>query len=241
MLIELLSMSNYGHYNIKLAHAIGLDASVYLCELLSVSEKATRKNKVTDNYFVLDREYIRSRTTLEEKRQLEIDDFLVRMGIIERPDKDTNHITVNTTSLLDLMTSPDEELLKEAKIQKSKSTKLTKKQAILNSLKNNIVTDNVDLVAAYEEWITAIYEIKGYMDKKAVIAAQTTIDNFSQRNLDVALKVIEVAIINGYIDMTYAINAYKRNYAEHYRMVTQYSTVKREEPRVTKRLSDEVF
>jgi hypothetical protein len=226
---------------VKLARVIGLEASVYLCELMNINEKATRKNKVSGNFFVLDRDYIQSRTTIDEKRQGELDTFLVGLGIIEKSKENDNHLYVNIPTIVDLMTSPDDSLMKEVKIQKSKTSKVSKKQAILNTLKSNIVTDNVDLVAAYSEWIDAIYEKDGYMHKSTVISAQNVIDNFSQRNLDVALKVLEIALINGYRDMTYAVNNYKRNYTEHYRMVTNPPVVKREEPRVTKRLSDEIF
>lgn len=234
-------MSNYGHYNVKLAQVIGLDASVYLCELMNITEKATRKNKVNGNYFILDRAYIQKRTTISESRQAELDDLLIRLGIIEKSNGSDNEIFVNISIIIDLMTSPDEALMKEVKIQKSKSVKMTKKQSIINSLKSNIVTDNVDLVHAYSEWIDAIYEKDGYMHKTTVVAAQNVIDTFSQRNLDVALKVLEIAVVNGYRDMNYAVTNYKRNYAEHYRMVTSPIATKKEEPRVTKRLSDEVF
>ena len=241
MLIELLSMSNYGHYNVKLAQVIGLEASVYLCELMNITEKATRKNKVSGNFFVLDREYIQKRTTIGLDKQANLDEFFLRLGLIEKEDGNNDHIFVNISTLMDLMTSPDEAMMKEVKIQKSKSNKITKKQSILNSLKSNIVTDNVDLVHAYSEWIDAIYEKDGYMHKSAVMAAQNVIDTFSQRNLDIALKVLEIAVINGYRDMNYAVSNYKRNYAEHFRMVTQPVAPKKEEPRTTKRLSDEVF
>jgi hypothetical protein len=38
MLIELLSMSNYGNYNIKVAHILGLEAAIYLNELLNIKD-----------------------------------------------------------------------------------------------------------------------------------------------------------------------------------------------------------
>ena len=47
------------------------------------------------------------------------------------------------------------------------------------------------------------------MFKTSVMSAHNAIDIFSQRNLDVALKVLEIATINGYRDMSWAINKYK--------------------------------
>ena len=56
MLIELLSTSNYVSYNTKLAQLLGLHASIYLSELMSINDKAIRKDKTSESSFVLDRE-----------------------------------------------------------------------------------------------------------------------------------------------------------------------------------------
>jgi hypothetical protein len=57
------------------------------------------------------------------------------------------------------------------------------------------------------------------MSKKSVTSAQTLIDEFSNHDLDIALKVIEIASINGYRDMSWAINSYKQNYKLNYKVV----------------------
>ena len=48
MLIELLSFSNYGSYNVKLANVLGLETAVYLSEIMNINERALRKNKLDD-------------------------------------------------------------------------------------------------------------------------------------------------------------------------------------------------
>ena len=50
------------------------------------------------------------------------------------------------------------------------------------------------------------------MSKNAVVMGQSIVDEFSKRNLDVALMVINIASIHGYRDMTWAINKYKEQY-----------------------------
>ena len=72
MLIELLSMSNYVHFNVKLAEILGLHTAIYLGQITDINEKAIRKNKVDENFFTIDREYITKRTTIPEKEQNQI-------------------------------------------------------------------------------------------------------------------------------------------------------------------------
>ena len=171
MLIELLSMSNYGNYNIKLANILGLESAVYINELMNINEKAVRKNRVEDNFFTLDREYIMSRTTLSIETQLELDDKLMKLGILERLE--SNIVSINITVLTSILMDPSEELMKTiTKVTKSKTSKRTKGQAICDNLKANIVTTNEELIAAYNEWIDAVYAKDGWMSKKAVVCAQ---------------------------------------------------------------------
>ena len=59
------------------------------------------------------------------------------------------------------------------------------------------------------------------MSKKSVVSAQTLIDDFADHNLDVALKIIEIASINGYRDMEWALNNYKQNFNLKYKVSKQ--------------------
>ncbi len=246
MLIELLSMSNYGHFNIKLAHILGLNTAVYLNQLMDINEKAIRKNKLVANFFILDREYVTSRTTLSEKEQKEIESNLVKLGILERSKEDDNSLLLNIAVLTNIMMSPDEDLVKDIKNFATKSKK-TKSEKIIENLKNNIITLNPELRTAYYNWIDAVYEKDGFMNKQAVISAQSNIDNFSNRNLDVALKVLEIATLNGYRDVTWAINSYNKDYKVTYVVNTENKTINNTSPSSTsavvakKRLSNAIF
>ena len=112
MLIELLSMSNYVHFNVKLAEILGLHTAIYLGQITDINEKAIRKNKVDENFFTIDREYITKRTTIPEKEQKDIENNLIKIGILERSDKDANTLLLNLTVLTSILMSPDEDLLK---------------------------------------------------------------------------------------------------------------------------------
>lgn len=241
MLIELLSMSNYVHFNVKLAEILGLHTAIYLGQITDINEKAIRKNKVDENFFTIDREYITKRTTIPEKEQKEIENNLIKIGILERSDKDSNTLLLNLTVLTSILMSPDEDLLKNIEsLAKPKKTK-TKAEKIIENLKENIITTNPELRAAYFEWIDAVYAKDGFMTKAAVIAAQGNIDKFSSRNLDIALKVLEIATINGYRDITWAINNYNKDYKVSYSVAPQPAVRPTTAPPPRKRLSDEVF
>lgn len=215
MLIELLSTSNYSQFNIKVAHIIGLTSAVYLNELMNINEKAIRKNKVTNECFVIDRKYIQSRTTLKEEEQLEIEANLLKIGVLQKDETNPDVISLDITALTTILMEPDETLIKNIKdiVKTSKSTtKLSKAESVKNNLKKAIVTENEELREAYYEWIDSAYEKNGKLTKAAVVSAQQVVDGFAQGYLDVALKLIQIATIHGHREMMWAIDAYKRDY-----------------------------
>lgn len=215
MLIELLSTSNYVSFNVKLADILGLHPAIYISELMNINDKAIRKDKMTESSFSLDREYVKKRTTLSVEEQLEIENNLIKLGVIEKPTEDVNSVTLNINVLTTLMMSTDEELLENVEQLvklKNKKSKATKAEVIRQNLKTNIVTTNMELIEAYSDWIDAVYAKQGWMSKKAVTLGQTVVDNFSKRDLDVALAVISIASMHGYVDMQWAINKYSEQY-----------------------------
>lgn len=246
MLIELLSMSNYVHFNVKLAQILGLNTSIYLSQLMDINEKAIRKDKLNENFFTIDRSYIEKRTTLNEDTQKDIENNLIKIGVLERSADNADMLLLNITVLTSIMMSPDEDLIKNvSKLAKVKNTK-TKQQKIVENLKSNVVTINPELRQAYFDWIDAVYAKDGFMTKQAVISAQSTIDSFSNRNLDVALKILEIASINGYRDVQWAINNYNKDFKVGYSFSNNTAknplTTSSPDPIVTrKRLSEEVF
>ena len=86
------------------------------------------------------------------------------------------------------------------------------KQAIKKNLKDNITTTNVELYEAYSEWVDSVVSKEGWMSKQAVVMGQSIVDDFSKRNLDTALAVINIAALHGYRDMSWAINKFKDQY-----------------------------
>lgn len=243
MLIELLSVSNYISFNSKLAQILGLHPAIYLSQIMDINEKAIRKEKVDGNFFTIDREYIQKRTTLDEKEQIEIENTLLKLGILERSEDNAATISLSITTLTSIMMSPDEDLLKDiSNISKPKKTK-TKAEKIAENLKGSITAINTELRQAYFNWIDTVLEKDGFMTKQAVVSGQMMVDQASNRNLDVALKIIEIGTINAWRDLKWAVNAYNKDYKVNYTFAdpipvpnsTPSATVRRA------RLSDETF
>ena len=239
MLIEMLSTSNYVSYNIKLAELLGLHASIYISELMNIHVKAYNKDKLDNEHFRLVRSYMTARTTIDEAEQLEIEEYLIKLGILEKGE-DSDVMSLNINNLTAIMMSPDEQLIDKAKKKRKRATnaaKATKDDKIKSNLKSNLRVQNPELKEAYEGWIDTIYDKQGWMSVKCVTVAEATVDEFSNRNLDIALKLLEIASVHGYRDIQWAINKYNQEFR------VSYSTSPEVRKVVTNnsQLSEEVF
>ena len=203
MLLDLLSSSNYVSYNIKLAELLGLHSAIYLSEIMSINEKAVRKNKLEENCIRIVRPYVTSRTTIDEKEQKDIEKNLIKLGILS-PTKDVDTVSLNLTTLTSLMMSTDEKLIDDIK-KITKRKKKTKAECIRDEVKANITVENEELRLAYDGWIDAVFTKYQWMSNACVTVAMREVDEYSNHDLDKALKVIEVASIHGYREMKWAI------------------------------------
>lgn len=240
MLLDLLSMDNYASYNIKVAEIFGLHPAIYLSELMNINEKAVRKSKITgEETFTIDRKYIEKRTTLSKAEQLKIDQSFKEIGLLKVDNDNQNTMSLDITVLTTII-SGGKPLIKELKLitAKTSKNKRTKDEVIKDELKNHIQTTNPELYSAYCDWIDAVYAKQGWMSARSVKVAQKDIDDYSDRNLDVALKIIDIAATRGYREMEWAINVYKQDYEPTFRL--KY-TKQAPEFRSSNDLSEEVF
>lgn len=242
MLVDLLSTDCQVSYNCNLAQVIGLHASIYVTELINISRKATQKKKLFENkYFVVDRTYITSRTTFDIPEQTAIEKNLAGLNIVSfGPVKDSIYIDLDTLSGLMIGDSDIQEKAKKAAQNlATKSKSLTAKQRCAIEMKKHIYTTNSELYSAYSEWIDAVCDKVGWMSQKAVTVGQQTVDGYAKGDLDVALKLIELATTGGFRDITWAINSFEKDYK------TKFELDKKEanKPtlRIRKELSSEVF
>ncbi len=225
MLIDLLSMDNYVHYNIKIAEILGLHAAIYISELLNINEKAVRKDKVSDDHFVVDRTYIQRRTTLSPEEQKTIDATLLNLGILKRSEDNEDSLTLDLTILTSIVASEPLSLKSLEKIVSNATPapkkKRTKAEAIRDGLKTHVTVNNDELRASYYEWIDSVYAKQGWMSVKAVTIGQQTVDKYCDHNLDLALQIVDIAALHGYRDIQWAINKYEAEYKVSYHIPNQ--------------------
>lgn len=216
MLFDMLSTDMYVSFNCKLAQRIGLHTAIYVTELLNISRKAYLKSKLyNEKYFKIDRNYVEERTTLSKKEQRELDDILVNLNILHIDESSKDLLCVDADALTGVLL--DDRKTIEAKIKPVvKRKKPSKKEEILNALKNRIETNNPELKAAYEEWIEAVMARQGWMTAAAVIEAQKVVDRYTNKDLDLALELIKIGTINGLRDMTWVINDFEKEYKKRY-------------------------
>lgn len=245
MLTELFSTNNYVSFNIKVAEVLGLHTAIYVSELININNKAIHKNKVDESgYFKIDRKYITSRTTLLQDEQKQIEDKLSEIQVLEINPNDRDTFKININNLANIAVSDDVKFLKDvSKITATaKPAKKNKRQSYIDMLKDCAAHDNEELNQAYLDWVDGVYaNPKGFLSPKSIKVFKETVDNFANGNLDLALKIIDIATVNGYRDATWAINVFNRDYAAEFNRKYRLNNPVNSSVKSKQKLSDEVF
>ena len=76
-MLDLINSSQYAFYNLKLARLLGIEAAVYISEII----KQIPQDK--SSYFSVDRKAIEDNTTLSIDTQVSIENFIVSDKLIE--------------------------------------------------------------------------------------------------------------------------------------------------------------
>lgn len=246
MLIDLLNTDSYVSYNVKIAEALGLYAAVYLTELININNKAYLKNKLDENkYFTVDRRYIFKRTTLDLNTQISIDQQLSKLKVLKIDKFSKDKLQLDLDLLAGLITGVDTKTLANLseKVTAKKSSRTTQREMIIANLKESVSETNEELRTAYSEWIDSVYAKQNWMSKKSVTEGQHLINTYSNHDLDLALKILEIAATNAYRDMQWAINRFERDYKRDF--YKNYESLKsQDKPCITNNnvdVTDEVF
>ena len=165
MLVELLSQSNYQSFNIKLAQLLGLESAIYLSALIDINEKAFRKNKIIDHgFFMVDRDYIKARTTLTKSKQEKIECELNKLGILELSN---DHLKINLEILTSLVLEENEEIRRDLSNFRKAANSKNKGDYILENVKKNIDTKlPMELQQAYANWLDSVYSKINFVNKQ---------------------------------------------------------------------------
>ena len=215
MYLDILAEDSYGKYSRKIAQLSDLITAVYFSEILDIIKKVVKKGTYDENgFFTLDRDYIESRTTITMEDQVNCDSILATVGILTKSDKDINKIKVDLEKAVAIMIDEDpkrlEAVAKKMRLSRTAEAK-NKQQIIMNVLKSGIVETNDLLLQALRNWVDGVYANKRYLTKRNIEIFQETIKRYSS-DLNIQIKITEIATINGWTDAAWAISDFERNY-----------------------------
>lgn len=238
MFIDLLNTENYVQFNVKTANIFGLHTAIYLQLLLSVFEKAQRKNKLIDGYVKLDRSYVTSLTTLSANEQMSIDKQLIQSKVIEKLDDNLIKLDVDMYASL----ISDDDVARVKKLASSVKTKdeqrVARKVKLIENLKKHIQCSNTKVYVALSNWIDAIMSIRA-LSAQAVDIFQDKLYEYTKGDADIAVEIINIAIAQCWTECDWAINSYIKSNKMKER--TQVTSVRVTEQKKSTELSEETF
>lgn len=217
MLLDIFDNDNSISINYKTISIFGLPTAVYLTELINIYKKAIRKNKLVDNvYFKVDRKYINNTLALSVEEQLACDLNLIKTSILKKSVEDPDVLTLDVNLYLSLLSSNDFKLIddvrKQMKVKKPRGLKISQRQAIINELKDSIECSNYELLTALRNWVDGVYSRpNGFLSKSAIKIFQETLNNYTKGDLDLALRIVQIATVQGYRDCEWAINMFEES------------------------------
>lgn len=214
MLLDLLSPSNTVSFNTKVANLIGLEEAVYLSELMSVNEKAIKDGTILDDdFFIIDRDYLKSRTTLNISRQKEIEKRLCNEFKILKTKKNSENTFYIDIDLFTILFDGSVDKSSMDKIEKI-AKKTTKDAQILSKkkhLKEVVETSNPELRKLFYEWIDGVY-FRGDSLWPLLVKSNEQILREATSNIDEQIEIMKKFAASKYIYMNnFLENYYKQN------------------------------
>lgn len=212
-----MSPYSYLQVNTKMISVFGLNVAAYWAELLNIYPRVIKKKKdeviQANGFFTIDRDYIKSRTSLDLAEQAKCDKALVNVGALAVSEENPNFICISLNRMFEILSEDDSAVLlsvqKQARSKKANSAE-TKALMIRANLKKAVICSDTDLTTAYYTWVDAIMDSKNVLTKAALEIFVRTVENYSTSKL-VKLKIIEIATVHSYRDAQWAINMYERD------------------------------
>lgn len=206
MLEALLDNNNYLKFNSKVANVIGLTAAVY-CELL-LQESIKNKN----DYFTIDRQYIKEKTTINEKEQLELDNQLESIKIIKR---DSNRILFSIEDYINIATTANKTYLNSLQTSFRQKSRVKQKAEKLDNIRiallSAVASENNDLLISLKHWVVSLLEQGKMLSKAGVLNFQEDLKAYAKDDYEKALKIVKIATNLGYRECSWAIKIYEKD------------------------------
>ena len=247
MLLDVFDNDNSISVNYRTIQIFGLPTAVYLTELINIYKKATRKNKlVEDGYFKVDRKYVNNVLCLTPEEQIICDLNLIKTSVLKKSSDNPDILKIDIKLYLSLLCSEDmklyDDVKKQMKVQKPKGTKESQRQQYINVLKNSIECSNYELLTALRDWVEGVYaRPNGFLSKSSIKIFQDTLNSYTKGDLDLALRVVQIATVQGYRDCQWAINMLEDSEKRKKKQNNSQIRVTEQDVADKKQLSDIVF
>ena len=215
--------------------------------MINIYKKATRKNKlVEDGYFKVDRKYVNNVLCLTPEEQIICDLNLIKTSVLKKSSDNPDILKIDIKLYLSLLCSEDmklyDDVKKQMKVQKPKGTKESQRQQYINVLKNSIECSNYELLTALRGWVEGVYaRPNGFLSKSSIKIFQDTLNSYTKGDLDLALRVVQIATVQGYRDCQWAINMLEDSEKRKKKQNNSQIRVTEQEVADKKQLSDIVF
>lgn len=207
---------------------LGLETAIYWSEMMVVLRQVKRKGTVKNGFFKLDRKYMEAETSIPVDRQKLCDAILVENGIMLISESDPDLLAVDLPNYAALIMDGEYDVVQEASTKikdsaersaKSKRKVLTpeekeaKRIGMINALAQQIVEPDLDLHAAYRNWITMLVgstKINSTTVKTFVATIQA-----AKLSKKAQLAVIEKCAANVWRDAAWAIDIVRKEIAKN--------------------------
>lgn len=233
-------MFNVNCYNVDIAKAYGVLTAVMLSFIDKSYEYALRQGNLNKNKtFSMSRTNIYHATGLKKEEQENIEKVLTNYNIIDilpfRDDSDRVYYIYNqekvaeTTRQLQSAQNMKDliDVMKVApKESVEKTHRISKREKEIQTLKSSIKEEDSVLKSLIFDWIDAIYNRNFSITTAAMKINLNQINNY---DTDTKVKILHIAIKNGYRDIQWAVEAIKdksdRNWKSYEDMQPTTSTV----------------
>jgi hypothetical protein len=247
MLLDIFDNDNSIIINYKTINIFGINTAAYLSELIKIYKKALRKNKIDEEgYFKVDRKYISNLLNITPEEQTVCDLNLNKTGIIQKCRDNPDNLKIDVKLYISLLCEDDlklyEDVRKQMKVKKPKGTKESQRQSYINILKDSIECSNYELLTALRNWVDGVYaNPKGFLSKSSIALFQDTLNNYTKGDLDLALRIVNIATIQGYRDCSWAINMFEESEKRKKKQANNQIRITEQKVASKKDLSDIVF
>lgn len=198
MLYDVVTPSSYRTFNVTIAHIIGLVNAVYCSELLDIYSKARRKNTLDENeFFPVNRNYVRLKTSIKVDEQYLCDASLSKIGLVETSKDSPDKVRFDVEQFMKIIAEDDSKVLsqiyKKVTLPRNETeAKALKKERQKIALKSLVEYDNEDVKNALIDWVEIIFE-SGYLTKETVNDFQRVLKDYAKSNNKVALQLVAKA------------------------------------------------